>query len=155
MMLFHPAGVTRVASYCSSRCVVQSFLAQPRRSGLRRCSLLLASALLHAGRGEVAVSPDGKFCSVLWPEQNEYALFATEGVESTTSWRELARGNAVSIVWAANSSTLAVLHVPRVGTNSGTPFCCSRCEHRHVKLNWSLSTGRDAKASLYQAWLQA
>jgi len=142
MMLSYPA---RVASYCS-RCAVQSFSTQPRRSGLRRC---FATVLSYAGRGEVAVSPDGKFCSVLWPEQSEYALFATEGVESTTSWRELARGNAVSIAWAANSSTIAVLHVPRVGTSSGTSFHCSRYSHRDMKFKQSLSTGRDAKPSLY------
>ena len=63
------------------------------------------------------MSSDGNFCSVLWPEQNEYAVYATDSPESTASWRELARGSAVSVAWAGNSSTVAVLHVPKVGAS--------------------------------------
>ena len=75
------------------------------------------------------MSPDGNFCSVLWPEQSEYAVYATEAVESTASWRELARGNAVSVAWATTSSTLAVLHVPKVGAfQSATSLCPYRRE---------------------------
>lgn len=84
------------------------------------------------------MSSDGNFCSVLWPEQSEYAVYATDSPESTASWRELARGSAVSVAWAANSSTLAVLHVPKVGVFFLAPFgmhlamCIRRessCEH--------------------------
>lgn len=70
------------------------------------------------------MSPDGNFCSVLWPEQSEYAVYATESVESTASWRELARGNAVSVAWATNSSTLAVLHVPKVSIFWSATLVC-------------------------------
>ena len=77
-----------------------------------------------AGRAEVAVSSHGNFCSVLWPEQSEYAVYATDSAESTASWRELARGSAVSVAWAATSSTLAVLHVPKVGETQSASFAC-------------------------------
>ena len=81
------------------------------------------------------MSPDGNFCSVLWPEQSEYAVYATESAESTASWRELARGSAVSVAWAATSSTFAVLHVPKVGAfqPAGLPFlpeCRTYPQHR-------------------------
>ena len=65
-----------------------------------------------AGRAEVLTSFDGKYCSVLWPSAGMYALYATSGVDSTDSWRELGRGRAASVAWAASSVTLAVLHVP-------------------------------------------
>ena len=62
----------------------------------------------------MAVSSEGNYCGVLWPEQSEYAIYATDSIDSTASWRELARGNAASVAWAASSPTLAVLHVPKV-----------------------------------------
>ena len=72
------------------------------------------------------MSSDGNFCSMLWPEQSEYAVYATDSPESTASWRELARGSAVSVAWAANSSTLAVLHVPKVGVLQSPALACTR-----------------------------
>lgn len=86
----------------------------------------------------MAVSSEGNYCSVLWPEQSEYAIYGTDSIDSTASWRELARGNAASVAWAANSPTLAVLHVPKVGLRLGLKqktllcqvgtFCCTNEE---------------------------
>ena len=76
----------------------------------------------------MAVSLEGNYCSVLWPERSEYAIYATDSVDSTASWRELARGNAASVAWAANSPTLAVLHVPKVRVRlcSSQRLCCAK-----------------------------
>ena len=66
-------------------------------------------------------SCDGKYCSVLWPSAGVYALYATGGVDSMDSWRELGRGRAVSVAWAAGSATLALLHVPKDKVTASLP----------------------------------
>jgi hypothetical protein len=66
------------------------------------------------GRAEVALSWDGAHCSVVWPEEGEYAVYATEPLASKAPWRQLARGSGVAVAWASASSTFAVLHVPKV-----------------------------------------
>lgn len=67
-----------------------------------------------AGRAEVAMSWDGAHCSVVWPGEAEYAVYATEPLASKAPWRQIARGSGVSLAWASASSTFAVLHIPKV-----------------------------------------
>ena len=85
-----------------------------------------------AGRAEVLTSFDGKYCSVLWPSAGVYALYATSGVDSTDSWRELGRGHAVSMAWAASTATLALLHVPnkKVSASLQGLWCITTCHAR-------------------------
>ena len=80
---------------------------------------------MHAGRAEVALSWDGAYCSVLWPEECEYTVYATEPLASKASWRELARGSAIALAWASASPTFALLHVPKVICCAPMPVHCN------------------------------
>ncbi|BDA49478.1 hypothetical protein COCOBI_14-0960 [Coccomyxa sp. Obi] len=72
------------------------------------------------GRAEVALSWDGAHCSVVWPEECRYTVYATEPLASKAPWREVARGSAIAVVWASASSTFAVLHVPKAAAPTPT-----------------------------------
>lgn len=79
---------------------------------------------MHAGRAEVALSWDGAYCSVVWPEECQYTVYATEPLASKAPRRELARGSATALAWASASPTFAILHVPKVTCCASPPVRC-------------------------------
>ncbi|KAK9822211.1 hypothetical protein WJX81_006190 [Elliptochloris bilobata] len=60
------------------------------------------------GSSELAVSFDGRFASLAWPEAREYAIFAAR---PDGTWTQIARGAGVRVAWAAVADDFAVLHV--------------------------------------------
>lgn len=85
-----------------------------------------------AGKAKVAFSWNGRFCSVVWPDDCQYAVYAMQPLDSKDLWPELASGSGIDLAWASSSAAFAVLHVPKVYSTS--PTLTSNCK-RHFQLN--------------------
>ncbi|KAK9807986.1 hypothetical protein WJX73_010745 [Symbiochloris irregularis] len=68
--------------------------------------------LPRTGRAEVGVSFDGSCCSVVWPEEGEFAIFRPTPSET---WEKVDGGAGIAVAWAASAPTYAVIHTPRAG----------------------------------------
>ncbi len=64
-----------------------------------------------AGGADVAVSPNGRHCSLTWQDSREYAVYSSSG---RGDWRQVQAGHGSSVVWASTESTFAVLRHPEV-----------------------------------------
>lgn len=63
------------------------------------------------GSALVAVSSDGRHCSVTWQDSLEYAVYSHVG---SGNWQQAQAGHGSHVVWASSSNLFAVLRFPEV-----------------------------------------
>lgn len=67
---------------------------------------------MFTGKPTLSCSASGRCVAVVWPDAREYVIYIASPTEAG-EWHPLTEGAGTSVVWAAASSTFAVLYAPQ------------------------------------------